>query len=170
MALNGLKMTQKHDKKLSFREKNQTGGGGGSEGSLVKDHTFPPFFWTIAQRSKKWSSSIWQASQAHFCSQNICIRDGRPAPPRRFFSLPRPVPQKKGCPIIPFHNIYQNIMMNCTVIYTMKNNITPVFFLNHLFQGYLTFIRGKSTLSKNLYCWTNTSPALLTPRPLMWAM
>ena len=57
-------------------------------------------------------------------------------------------------------------MMNCTVIYTMKNNITPVFFLNHLFQGYLTFIRGKSTLSKNLYCWTNTSPALLTPRSL----
>ncbi len=38
-ALKWLKITKKHDKKFSFRGKNnQTGGG------LVKNHTFPPFF------------------------------------------------------------------------------------------------------------------------------
>ena len=41
MAKNGSKMTKKHDKKLSFREKTKMGG---SEGGLAKDHTFFGFF------------------------------------------------------------------------------------------------------------------------------
>ena len=41
---NGLKMAKKHIEILYFSLKCQTGGGGGSEGSLAKDQTFSGFF------------------------------------------------------------------------------------------------------------------------------
>ena len=54
----------------SFSGKKDQTWGGGPEGSLVKDHTFPPFFWTLRQVRNG------RAGKIGACAWRFCLHAG----------------------------------------------------------------------------------------------